>query len=162
MKKMFMRIMTLSVLVMATFWFGGERQQAKRWGCAERMFAAQSACDDAMSSTWFSYQNVTNYTPNQCHTQAYNQCVYSTNPNCEPDAYVACYNTTVNNYDNRYVTYGNCVGGTIDYTCYEEPDFCSAARERANQCAALYPYEPGTINTALMDCRNASGIDRCQ
>ena len=162
MKRILTRMAALSLLVIATFWFATDDTKAGKWGCAEQMFAAQSACDDSMSGTMFSYQNVTNYSPNQCNTQAQNQCVYSQDPNCVSNAYATCYNSTVTSYDNRYVSYGSCVSGTINYSCYEEPDFCAAARDRAGQCAMLYPYEPGVINTAQMICRDASGINSCE
>lgn len=159
MKRILTRMAALALLVMATFWFGTDTQ-AKKWGCADSMFAAQSACDDTLSGTIGSYNNVTNFSPNQCDNQAQVQC--GSNSTCYNNTYNNCYNSAVNNYGDRYNAYGSCVGGTINYSCYEEPDFCAAARDRANQCAALYPYEPGVINTAQMECRGASGIDQCQ
>lgn len=162
MKRILMRVAALSVLLTAMFWFGNDTTKAKRWGCADSMFAAQSACDDTLSGTIGSYNNVTNFSPNQCDNQAQIQCENSQNPNCYTNTYNTCHNTVVNNYGDRYNTYGSCVGGTINYSCYEEPDFCAAARDRASQCAVLYPYEPGVINTAQMECRGASGIDQCE
>jgi carbohydrate-selective porin OprB len=126
------------------------------------MFAAQSACDDTLSGSIGNYNNITNFSPNQCNNQAQYQCQNSQDPNCYTNTYNTCHNTIVTTYDDRYGTYGSCVSGTINYSCYEEPDFCAAARERANQCAAMYPYEPGVINTAQMECRGASGIDQCE
>jgi hypothetical protein len=159
MKRMFTRIMVLSVLVMATFWFGGETK-AGQWGCAEQMFNAQSACDSSLSGTIGSYHNVTYYSPNQCNSQAQNQCYYSQDPNCYTNAYNSCVNTTVNNYDTRYMSYGDCVSAANNATCYEQLDFCAMARDRANQCLSLLDMEE--MSGAYMDCRNASGIDRCQ
>jgi hypothetical protein len=159
MKRILTRMAALSLLVIATFWFGIDTE-AGRLGCGEQMFAAQSACDSSLSGTIDSYRNVTYYSPNQCDNQAQNQCFNSQDPNCYTNVYNNCISTTVSTYNNRYTSYGDCITATNNTTCYDQVDFCSLARDRANQCEALLDSED--MIGAYMSCRNGSGIDRCQ
>lgn len=161
MKRIFLRLTTLSLLI-AAFWFGN-MTSANKVSCQDIMFAEQSACDDSLSTTIYNYREFQQYRPN-CVAPAQNACAGLTGTNydaCFQRNFDSCADPIVIPYNDRYGTYGNCVSSTFNLACTSEPDFCSAARARADQCVAMYP-QGGEDLSAYMDCRNASGVDMCQ
>lgn len=86
--------------------------------------------------------------------------------------YDTCVSNCRNNYRGAISTAEGGIlqaGGYIESCTNPAPDVCTNARSRNDYCLATYNYSEYTdakqrldIFNAYSECRNASGVDRCQ
>ena len=155
MKKIILRLAALSLLIVATFYFGSSSQACV--DCGGEMFTAMYGCDNAFTGKVDSYRGLTLYNPNQCRLQAIAQCGigYGT---CYDAAYSSCATPIIAQYNTRYNDYTDCLNdilGVSPEPCTHSPDYCPEAYGRRDQCVAFYlSIENPTIedSVALQDC----------
>lgn len=137
MKRIILRITALSLLVMATLWLG---ILSHAYECASNMFAQNTVCDGTFVGSINGYSEHVNNWPNNCKNQAQAECDEYQDPadraQCEYESYANCHNSIVGAYNNRYSTYGDCLGQAE--VCSYQPDYCPEAYARKDACTAIY------------------------
>jgi hypothetical protein len=160
MKKTIFKLFVLTVLLGGcVLIFGEQNQKAATPSCADKLFSKWNECDSNYSSarwTWLA-------SPNTCQQSCTLTCSTIKDPagraQCESVCRNQCLNTAGTQFQNSQNGYGDCLSGAP--SCREEPDICTAARQRFYSCAQ---YENSGMPelTALMNCRMTSGIDACE
>jgi hypothetical protein len=163
MRRILTRFSILLVLATALLWISSTND-ARAFDCVNlsAMWDEMGACDSGFWTGASPYHDVVNNNPDNCDTQAANQCQsllgqpgYAV---CYSTAYSNCVNTVETNYYEALSTYSSCLNEAVNPSCFEELEFCPGAIDRANQCAAFENEEC----CAYSDCLSASGIWQCQ
>ncbi|HEY0048846.1 MAG TPA: hypothetical protein VGB68_06160 [Pyrinomonadaceae bacterium] len=155
MKKIFLRLAVLSILLFALFQI--REQSVLAAYCWEGVYAGWNNCDNNYSATINAHWN----SPNTCNSQATAACANDPNPSsCYTTQYNNCIQASQNTYDNRGMDYGSCISGVFSSNCVEQLDYCDQARSRRDGCILQYS---GTDDAdAYYACWSASGIHLCE
>ena len=163
MKRLITRFSILVLLSAAALWIS-TTNDARTLSCISpsQMWDAMATCDGAFWTGASPHYDVINHNPNHCHTEAANACQnlwgqpgYS---NCYSNAYNSCVTSAQNSYYTAIDNYGSCLTAAVNPDCFEVPEFCPGAIQRASECEALANEDC----CAYSDCLSASGVWRCQ
>lgn len=122
---------------------------------------AFDAFSDAMNTFDTAFQSYYYNSPTSCATD----CMGSGNPALCEENCIITRRTDLGNADTGMFQ----AGADVNVCTHPEPNYCAIARGKNNTCRARYnPRQYSDIeqrleiSNAYMECRNASGIDRCE
>lgn len=159
MKRIFLKFATLLVLITAVFLLQDNVKVKAATSCWEAAYSKWQGCENDYSA--IKYDHI--YAPTNCATQASNACPNDPYPSfCYFTQYDACMTADQTRYDNRGITYANCMGSeNTGATCVEQlAGTCSLARDRAATCSDLYSGSEDA--DAFNKCYAESGISSCE